>query len=231
SSPHEGLKGCKYEITDWAKQDMNVVLKFLKNKFNDIPLYFLYHSVGGQLIGMVPEINEINGILAIATSSGYAKNMTFSGWFQSFYFFRIVRPCIHLFYGYSKFKFLGIMEDLSIRVTNRWHEWCRRKTSFFDAKNAKKIENLDRFKTLKMPVKVAIATDDSICSIINTEIFWKNVYSHGGIHINWLKPEYFNLKAIGHFDFSRKTSKDKLWPWALTRLEQFNKAKHPLKNE
>ncbi|MFT5885172.1 MAG: putative alpha/beta hydrolase [Arcticibacterium sp.] len=201
---------------------MNSVLKFLKQKFQNIPFYFLCHSVGGQMIGLIPNINDIEGVLAISTSSGYAKNMKLWARLQSFYFFRIVRPIIHLIYGYSKFKFLGIMEDMPIKITNCWYEWCSRPEYFFDPKNAKKMADLSGFKNLKIPIEVAIATDDPICPKLNVENLWKNFHSSGGINFNWLKPEDFDLKTIGHFHFFRKTSKAQLWPWALDKLEHLS---------
>ncbi len=223
SAPSEGLKGCTYEITDWAKEDMNAVLTFLKLEFPLIPLFFLCHSVGGQLVGLVPDINRINGVLAISTSSGYAKNMTLPGRLQSFYFFKIVRPIIHLIYGYSKFKFLGIMEDMPISVTNRWDNWCSKPEYFFDPKNAKNIETLSGFKNLTIPIEVGIAIDDPICPKSNVENLWKHFHSSRSININWLHPNDFNLKSIGHFNFFRKTSKEMLWPWALDKLEELSK--------
>ena len=78
SKPKSGLKNCDYEYTDWAKLDMAAALSFCKSTFPEIPLLWFGHSSGGQMIGLVPELeNKIKAMLTINTGSGFGGNMNF----------------------------------------------------------------------------------------------------------------------------------------------------------
>jgi predicted alpha/beta hydrolase len=221
SQPKKGLKNCNYEIMDWPKKDMKAVFEYLNKTFPMQPVFLLCHSVGGQLAALMPDLSQIKGMITVSTSSGYAVDMTFIGRFRSFYFFEIIRPLVHLIYGFTKVKPFRIMEDMPKNVTNIWRKWCSKPDYFFHKKYAKEIEGIEIFERIPFAISVFTATDDSICTPANVESFWKGIRSTKGIDFIWLKPSKFKLESIGHFDFFRKKNKEKLWILALKRMDEY----------
>ena len=222
SKPPEGLKGCDYELIDWGKQDIAAGIDYLRSKFPKLPLFGIGHSVGGQLIGLAPNINEFKGFLAIAVSGGYSGAMPWKYRIQSFFFFHVVRPMTHFLYGYTKVKFLGIMQDMPKRVTNKWKQWCSEPNYVFNPKNFLEIKDFEQYCQLDFPIHVFSTEDDNIATSLNVSNLWKHIESSRGIEMQLLKPKNYKIKAIGHFGFFSRKTKDLFWPMALKKIEEFN---------
>ena len=219
SKPKSGLKNCDYEYTDWARLDMAAALNFCKSTFPEIPLLWLGHSVGGQMIGLVPELeNKIKAMLTINTGSGFGGNMNFKNRMRNILFFEIIRPISILIYGFGKLKMLGMMEDIPKNIYNDWRNWCSVPEYFFHPKFNKKIEGISGFNSLNFPIEAFTAMDDEIATRKNIQSFWKNVSSKFHINFHWLDPKDYGIQSIGHFDLFRKKNKKTLWPLIINKL-------------
>ena len=65
------LRGFEIDIRDWATQDCAAVIDFMKARAPDVPLYWVGHSLGGQLLGLIPNRERIDRVITIATGNGY----------------------------------------------------------------------------------------------------------------------------------------------------------------
>jgi predicted alpha/beta hydrolase len=225
SKPAAGLKGFKVAYIEWATKDITDVSDYLLNRFSTIPLLQFGHSVGGQVIGLLSNINKSIGVIAISSAAGSTRHMPIRQQLKSHYFFEIVRPISHLLFGYSKLKKLGIMEDLPKDLVNTWRDWCSVSDYFFDQKYYDEIKAIDAYKNLTIPVEILVPTDDEIATETNVINFWKHAYSSQGISISYLSPADFGTSGIGHFGFFRKNFENTLWPLALQKITKM------LKNE
>ena len=219
SQPLGGLKGCDYQYLDWPMLDMPAVLYYLDGRFENLPKLIVGHSVGGQKIGLMPNLNKIKGMFTFATSAGYWGNMPWAYRLQTHFFFEIVRPITHFLFGYTATKKLGLMEDLPKNITNTWRDWCSVPDYFFDERFLGKTVPKGYYNAIPFAIKVYWASDDPISNHKNITNFWKHIKSTQRIDIEELKPENFKVKSIGHFGFFRKTFKESLWPIALKDLE------------
>jgi predicted alpha/beta hydrolase len=223
SKPKTGLKDCGYQYTDWAKYDMAAALNFCVSRFPSIPLLWMGHSVGGQMIGLVPNLhNRVKAMLTVNTGSGYGGNMNFKNRMRNIYFFEIIRPISLLFFGYGKLKQIGLMEDIPKNIYNDWRKWCSVPEYFFNPKFSKNIEGIEGFQNLNFPVEVYTAIDDEIATKKNVESFWQFIRSKQAINFNWLNPKDYNVSSIGHFDLFRKKNKEALWPIVINKLNELN---------
>jgi len=223
SKPKAGLKNCEYQYTDWAKYDMAAALDFCVARFPGIPLLWMGHSVGGQMIGLVPNLkNHVKAMLTINTGSGFGGNMNFKNRMRNFYFFEIIRPISLLLFGYGKLKKIGLMEDIPKNIYNDWRKWCSVPEYFFHPRFSKEIEGIAGFQNLEFPIEVYIATDDEIATKSNVEDFWQFIKSNHGINFNWLDPKDHGIPSIGHFDLFRKKNKEVLWPLVINKLNSLN---------
>jgi predicted alpha/beta hydrolase len=221
STPEGGLKNCSYEYTDWATKDVPAVLDYLTLRFPSLSVFVVGHSVGGQMIGLVPNLYKISGMVTIASSSGYWGFMPFIYRLQTHFFFEIVRPITHLLYGFTAAKKLKIMENLPPKITNQWRKWCSVEDYFFDKKYFHTIEEISHFDKIPFPIQLFWLTDDAIAGKRNVESFWKHVKSTEGITLTEINPTEVGLKEIGHFGFFRKKYKAELWPFVLKKLNAF----------
>jgi predicted alpha/beta hydrolase len=224
SAPKEGLRNCTYEYVDWARKDMTAALAYLKNRFPDLPIMFLGHSVGGQSIGLIQNTAKtVKALVTINSSSGYHGGMTIKYHLRNFFFFEVVRPLTLGIWGYGKLKSFGFMEDLPKKIYNSWREWCSVPDYFFDPKYAPSIEGIGGYKNLDFPITVFRAADDDIATPINNHNLWKHIISSKPIEQITLEPRDYNLKVIGHFDLFRKKHKETLWPLVLEKLDNYLK--------
>ncbi len=213
SKPVTGLKGCTYNYTDWAQYDMAAAISYLKGMFADLPLLIMSHSVGGQMLGLIPNANQhVKGVLTVNTSAGYGGNMLFKYKLRNFYFFEILRPILLCIFGYGKLKALGMMEDLPKNIYNQFRDWCSVPDYFFDPKFAPSIRGIEGFKNMAYPIHVFTTTDDDIGTPKNLHNLWKHIHSHAFIKHHSLDPKDFGLKTIGHFNVFRKSNKEFIWP-------------------
>jgi predicted alpha/beta hydrolase len=68
------LRGFEASILDWAEQDYNAALITTKAWQPDVPLIVIGHSLGGQLVGMLPDQHLIDGLITVASGSGYWRD-------------------------------------------------------------------------------------------------------------------------------------------------------------
>ena len=65
------LRALKTDILSWARFDCAAVLDRLAERIGDTPLYWIGHSLGGQIIPLVPNWGRVSKFITIATGSGY----------------------------------------------------------------------------------------------------------------------------------------------------------------
>lgn len=221
STPPGGLRGCEYEYLDWGQYDMPAVLSWLQERFPDVPKLALGHSVGGQLIGFVPEHRSYVGMVAVASSAGYWGFMPLGYRLQTHFFFEVFRPLSKAIWGYTAAKRFGLMEDLPKNMTDTWRAWCSVPSYFFDPKFAPESSDKGAFKELEMPIQLFWMTDDPIANRRAVEAFWSHFRSKGGVRTEAVRPHDYGFKKIGHFGFFRKSGRQTLWPKVLQTFEGY----------
>ncbi|HEX2494492.1 MAG TPA: hypothetical protein VHK24_12000 [Steroidobacter sp.] len=70
-SAPKSLRGFEVDINCWAMEDCAAVIDFVKTRLPDAPLYWVGHSLGGQLLGLIPNRGKIDRVVTVATGSGY----------------------------------------------------------------------------------------------------------------------------------------------------------------
>jgi predicted alpha/beta hydrolase len=81
------LRGFPVNIFDWA-EDCAAVIDTVSSQLPDAPLHWIGHSLGGQLLGLIPNRERIDRVVTVATGSGYwlenawrTKSMVWWLWF------------------------------------------------------------------------------------------------------------------------------------------------------
>lgn len=215
------LRGCDYSFRDYGLKDMPVIKAFLRRRFPELPIIMFGHSVGGQLVGMIDDLEGVKGLVGYAVSTGYAPYMPLGYRLQSHFFFYMYTPVSILLTGYLAAKRFGIMEDLPKNVVREWRAWCGRKQYFFDPKFMERSVPRGHYDDMPFPVHIFWSADDPISNARSVPAFWGNVKSSHPITFTQIDPKAMKTGTIGHFGFFKKRMREQLWPMALEKINAF----------
>jgi len=70
------LVGFKATMADWAALDATAMVGWMRERYRKLPLTYLGHSFGGQVLGLLGNNNEVSRALLVAAQAGYWKLMT-----------------------------------------------------------------------------------------------------------------------------------------------------------
>src|SRR6185295_3867468 len=88
-----------------------------------LPLLYLGHSLGGQLLGVLPHATEVKAALTVTAGSGYYRfNDRMPLRVRLFWFGMI--PLLTPLFGYFPGKRLRMVGDLPKGVAWQWRKWC-----------------------------------------------------------------------------------------------------------
>lgn len=213
------LARCDYRFSDYGTKDMPAIKAYLLETFPDLPLLLFAHSAGGQQIGLMPDLNGYQGMVAFAVSTGYLPHMPLGYRLTSRYFFNVFTPLSILFSGYVRSKPFGYMENLPKQVVLEWRDWCAKREYLFDRKFMGKTIPMGNYQDIPFPIHVYWATDDPISNIKSVPTFWEKVTSTQQISIESISPKSVHQKKLGHFGFFKKQMESTLWARALEKLD------------
>jgi predicted alpha/beta hydrolase len=112
-------------LVDWAELDLSSVLAWSARELGGGQTSVVGHSVGGQLLGLVPDLSLVRRVVMVGSQSGdyrlwpgIAERARLGAlWYA-------VVPGVAGVLGYLPGS-LGIGEDLPGGVAREWAEWCR----------------------------------------------------------------------------------------------------------
>lgn len=214
------LKGVSYSFSDIGKYDIPAAVAFAKSLYPEVPLYCVGHSTGGQQIGIAHNRDSINGLIAVAVSAGFFRNMPVLYRLKAYFFFFVLSPITSRLLGYVPAKRLNLMEDLPAPLAKEWGQWCQEESLYFSPKYLGKDIPSDAFKGVRFPIHVISAEDDEISTSENVTNFWKHVTSRHSIDFKRYKLEEAGNKPVGHFGYFKKNHKH-IWQDILNKLSAF----------
>ena len=122
SKQQASLKGFAAHFHDWGEKDLAGAADFLRARFPHLPMHYVGHSAGGQLMGMI-EGARISRALFIAAGTAYWK--AYRGlpravmaalWWG-------VIPALTALNGYLPMRRFGQGDDVPQGVAREWAQW------------------------------------------------------------------------------------------------------------
>ncbi len=218
-SKPNSLKSFNTCASHWAENDSETVVKYIKNKHKQLPFIALGHSIGGQLLGIVPSNNQFDGIVLVAAQMGYWKMWKGLQKFAMAFLWYLAMPLSIRIKGYFPGKLLGSSEDLPKDMALEWRSWCMSPNYLFD-----KVEEADKkYQGVSVPVYSISAEDDKFApqNVVN----WiSQRYENAAVTRIHLMPKELNLNSIGHFGYFR-SDKKVIWHQLLGILNKLSKPK------
>lgn len=204
-SKPDTLRGFKMDYLDWAKKDLSAALSYAKS--THLPIYIIGHSYGGHAIGLLPDLDDIQGAWTFGTGAGW------HGWMPKMEQWRVrlmwhfVGPILTRIYGYLAWNKLGMGEDLPLNVYKQWKHWCSFPNYFFDDPNMPEVQQA--FSRAKFPIVAVNSVDDKWAPPASRDAFMRN-YNNANLTLETIIPNDHNSQHIGHMGYFRSHCKS-LW--------------------
>ncbi|MCE9670960.1 alpha/beta fold hydrolase [Myxococcus stipitatus] len=207
----EKLEGFAARMEDWGSQDLAGAIATVRERFPRRRLLLIGHSVGGQLLGLAPNANEVSAMLHVAAGSGYYK--LFPQRLRMALNWRVIAPTLIRAFGKLP-GWAGTAEDLPAGVAEQWARWCLSPQYLMSEGGETRRE---AYASLYLPLRAYSFSDDPIASKAAVSHLL-DFYADALVEHRHVTPRQVGGQPIGHFGFFRETFRQTLWEDAVEWL-------------
>lgn len=201
------LRQLKTDILDWARLDCAAVLAWLRQQAAGLPLCWIGHSLGGQILPFVPGHQQVDRMVTVASGSGYWLENAAALKRKSWLLWFIVAPLSVSLFGYFPGRRLNMVGDLPAGVMRQWRRWCLNPDY---AAGAEGPAARAAYAGVTAPITSLSFSDDEFMSQRNIEAL-HGYYHNAPRQLRRFTPQQLGLKRIGHLGFFRAENRDNLW--------------------
>jgi predicted alpha/beta hydrolase len=202
-----GLRGFKADLFDWARFDCAAMVDETARRAPGAPLYWIGHSLGGQILALVPNRDRVAKAITIATGSGYWRENSPQIRPMAWWLWFCVVPIALRLWGYFPGKALRKVGDLPLGVMAQWRRWCLDREYSVGAEGAAVRAE---YASVRTPIVSLSFADDEMMSLANTESI-HGFYSGAPRKMRRIAPQEIGVPRIGHFGFFRPRFEAALW--------------------
>jgi predicted alpha/beta hydrolase len=210
------LRGFSASMTDWAEKDSAGAIAWLSAEHQPRRLLLVGHSLGGQLLGLIPSNQRVDAMLAIAAQSGYWGFWRGSRKYFMWMVWHVLMPGMTRLFSYFPARRLGLSEDLPAGVARQWAYWGRNPNYIVDDAGQPIREH---FAAYNGPIRSYSFSDDIHAPRAAVEALI-GCYTQAPKELNHRTPRDLKVDKIGHFGFFREEFRDSLWSETTAWLKQ-----------
>lgn len=213
----DSLKDFDADLVDWGRFDATAAFDALAETGPNTPLYWIGHSLGGQLLGMSRLSGRVAKAITIGSGGGYWLDSPTSLKLKVWWLWFFVAPIATRLYGYFPGRKLRKVGDIPGGVMRQWRRWNLSPGYAFAAEGS---ELKKSFESVTIPIFSISFIDDELVSAANVETLL-SMYSNAEKTAVHLSPQSISVKRIGHFGFFKPQFKASLWErFILPALQQ-----------
>jgi len=211
------LSRLKVDIIDWGRHDCTAMLAALAEAAGDIPLYWIGHSVGAQILPLVEGHERLTRVITIAAGSGYWRENSPPTRRKAWLLWYGLAPALTALAGYFPGDRIGAVGDLPAGVIRQWRRWCLHPDYLVGVEGEPMRK---AFAAVRTPLTSLSFSDDEMMSARNTESL-HGFYTGAPKIMRRIAPSEVGANRIGHFGFFRESFEPTLWSeQLLPELEQ-----------
>ncbi len=207
------LRDERADIETWAREDTAAVLRALAERSEGLPITWVGHSLGAQIVGMTPGHERVSRVLTIAAGSGYWRENAPALRRRVWLFWWGAVPLTTPLFGYFPGKTLRMVGDLPAGVVKQWRRWCLHPEYAVGAEGPRMVAAFD---SVRAPIVALSFDDDEMMSERNTRALHA-LYRNAPVQHVRVQSLHRRSARIGHFGFFRREMRDALWP-SLARV-------------
>ncbi|WP_409525603.1 serine aminopeptidase domain-containing protein [Nitrincola sp. MINF-07-Sa-05] len=215
ASHHTEWAGDDPTMLDWGSLDLASLIDWVSDAWPQTSLLYLGHSIGGQLLGLTDNHHKVSGALMVASQNGYWKNWpTINRWRRWLDWYLLVPLTLRIYGRLPSFLIGG--DGLSGSVAREWSRWCRH-PQFIHDQEGNVFQH--KFAEVKTPMELWAFSDDLRFAPEPAVHALARYYANAPTQVRLMTPEEFEMSAIGHFGFFRRTVARPLWDQVVEWLE------------
>lgn len=207
ASRRRSLADERADVLTWARQDCAAAIVAATARWPGAKLHWLGHSLGAQIVGLVPGHERLAGVLSVASGSGYWKLNHLRIRLVAPWLWWVVVPVALKTFGYFPGKKLRKIGDLPGGVMAQWRRWCLHPDYVGGESAAVRAE----LAASRVPITALSITDDELMTWEGTRSLF-GLYASAPVEYRRLHPAEHGLARIGHFGFFRAGMQASLWP-------------------
>jgi len=200
------LRGYQADIVDWATLDCGAMVDALAVRAPSLPIYWVGHSLGGQILGFVPNMGRVSKVVTVATGSGYWREVVAPLRYYALWLWYVVAPLSIALCGYFPGATLRKVGDLPKGVMQQWRRWCLNKD--YAVGDGEQVRA--KYAAMRTPIVSLSFQDDEMMSARNIESI-HGFYVNAPREMKRIAPRDVGARRIGHFGFFRREFSDSLW--------------------
>lgn len=208
------LRGFAANIFDWAR-DCEAIIDFVKRRWPQLPLYWVGHSLGGQLLGLISNRAEIDRVMTVATGNGYWLENSWPTRRVVWWMWFVAVPLVTRIAGYFPGRRLRKVGDLPRGVIEQWRRWCLNREYVVGVEGEQVRAS---YSSVVTPMFSLSFTDDEMMSEQSIRSLHR-LYSNAPIEYRRIAPRDIGVRRIGHFGFFRPQFEQTLWTMVPRWLE------------
>ncbi|MGC3996748.1 MAG: alpha/beta fold hydrolase [Anaeromyxobacter sp.] len=213
-SAPERLRGFPATLHGWGEQDLGGALDHLEARYPGVPLLWVGHSAGGQLLGLV-ESPRVAAALLVAAQSGHWRlwpdlrsRLLMAGlWW-------LVIPLLVPVLGRLPLRLLGGGEDVPAGVALEWARWGRDRRYILAHAGPRGGMG---FAQHRGPLRSYAVSDDAYAPPATVEAL-AALFQEARVEVRHVTPQEAGVERIGHFGFFRPRFEPTLWAEAVAWL-------------
>ncbi len=204
SASSDGVRSSPAILRDWGR-DFEAILVRVEEQYPGLPIAVVGHSVGGQILGLLPRPERVHALLGVAAQSGYWKLWSGVHRLKMLALWYLLIPVACATLGYLPSQLFGGGEHIPSGVARQWAQAGRQPRYVKD-----RFADDSSFDRVRFPIRLTGFSDDTFApekAIGGLAA----LYPNARIEQKQIVPGREHGHKIGHFGFFRSRTEDSLW--------------------
>lgn len=192
-------------LRQWGELDLPAAVAYAAQQGQ--PVYWMGHSIGGQLLGLIPH-TEVRAAVLVASQSGYwGLWPTFGSRAAIFSVWHVLIPLLTLS-GRLPMSLLGLGEDVPAGVAREWAQWGRQQKYIMSYSQTLPD---DGFRSFRGELTTFAIADDAYAPPSTVQALHDFYQGASRKTHHLVHPSDMGVKELGHFGVFRPKFKNTLW--------------------
>ena len=203
-----GDGAARVRLEDWGRKDFPAVFRWLRDRYAPARVVVLGHSVGGQLLGIAPEVRDADALVGVATQSGHWRHWDGLERAKVFALWYAAIPLLTAMNDRFPSSRLGLGQDIPSGVARQWAEWGRDS----DYVRSRTVGPQPQFHDeVRCRLRTYLAEGDDLAPERAVRA-WHDWFPNAERELVQLGARNAAGKAIGHFGFFDPGVGTEEWP-------------------
>ncbi|MEW9678417.1 alpha/beta fold hydrolase [Pseudomonas sp. TE50-2] len=188
----------RYRLSDWGEKDIGSAIQYCKRARPLLPIYFVGHSIGAQLLGLSAEAGNLKAAAFVGGSFPHWNRWSGKDRIKMFLFFKVIIPFISSLSRSFPARLFGLGSfSIPSSILLEWSRWVCDEKYLLSEKFG--LLGKERYGSLGIPIISFVFEDDTYVPWRAAQIMHQ-AYKVASIDVRYKRV---HEGAVGHFGFFR----------------------------